>query len=96
MLALRKIAAGVTITGVLGAAAVGIGSGVASATPASPGGAGTVWAQDHDGWGHGNDDWYGHDNGWHGDHRGWDNGPGIYWPRPCITGPFGYVTVCAP
>jgi hypothetical protein len=95
---LKTIAAGAAIAGALGFAAIGAGSGVASAAPPATGG---QWAQDP-GWDHG------HGPGWHGG----GYGPG-YWapppppppyygyggygppPPPCISGPLGFVQVCA-
>jgi hypothetical protein len=95
---LKNIAAGAAFAGVLGFTAVGLGAGVASAAPSAPVVAG--WQLDGHGghWGHGGDggDW--------GDRGGWDNGGdwggggnwgyGPAW-NPCVTGPFGFVTVCA-
>jgi hypothetical protein len=86
----RKFASITVLAAALGAGALGIGSGVASASPAfGPG----MIPMDH-GWG--GDDWdEHHGHGWGG--RGWDGytgwgGPG-YFPPPCLTVP--YVTICA-
>ena len=87
----KKIAAGAALAGALGFSAVGLGAGIASAAPPAPAVAG--WQLDGHGghWGHGGDggDW--------GDRGGWDNGGNWgYAPswNPCVTGPFGFVTVC--
>ncbi|MDR3664514.1 MAG: hypothetical protein P4L86_29715 [Mycobacterium sp.] len=75
---------------------MGISSGIASASPATDP---AVIPMDHGwGWGHGGGDWNDHRD-W--DNRGWDNrgwggpGPGVYITPPCVSGPLGYVTVCA-
>lgn len=93
MATLKKIASTTALATGLGAALLGIGSGVASATPAlDPG----MIPMDHGhGWGDG--DWNDH-HGWRG--RGWGggpswDGPSVYIAPPCVTGPLGYVTVCA-
>jgi hypothetical protein len=100
MATFRKIASTTALTAGLGAAVLGIGSGIASAAPATDP---AVIPMDHGwGWGHGGD--------WD-DHRGWGNrgwggpgwggpgwggpGPGVYITPPCVSGPLGYVTVCA-
>ncbi len=90
---LRNIAAGVGIAGAIGVAALGIGAGTANAAPPSP----ALHAGFAE-WGHG---WgprpwipgpppppaYGYDYG------GWNNyGPP---PPPCLSGPLGFVQVCA-
>ncbi|MUL64764.1 hypothetical protein BOO86_09850 [Mycobacterium sp. CBMA 234] len=76
---------------------MGIGSGSASASPATdPGmvpmdhgwGGGGDW-DDHHGWGHGG---WGHGGWGGGDDQGW-GGPGWGWPPPCLTVP--YVSICA-
>lgn len=92
MIDLKAIAARTAIAGVLGIAALGIGSGVANAAPPSPVGPDSSWAQDP-GWGHG-----------HGGGHGWNNGPGWGPPPPpaydyggyghgggCVTGPLGFL-----
>ncbi|MEN4477323.1 hypothetical protein C1S82_04715 [Mycolicibacterium cosmeticum] len=80
---LRKFATGAAIVGALGMGALGVGTATAAAAaPSAP------FAEDP-GWGHGHGDDWRWDNG---RHRGWDYGPGIY--LPCVTGPFGHVTVC--
>ena len=69
------------ITGALGVAAIGLGTGVANAAPGAPN-IDIVEKPHHDDW----DDW--------DDWRGWD-GPRYWGPvQACIsaTGPFGYVT----
>jgi hypothetical protein len=89
---LKRIAAGAAVAGALGFAAVGVGVGIANAEPQTPAVSGIAWQQDHDGhWGHGGD------GGYWGNGGDWDNrgywGPGPAW-NPCVTGPFGFVTVC--
>ncbi len=96
MIDVKTIAGGVALAGALGLGVLGIGTGVANATPASAAPE-TTWAQDP-GWGHG------HGPGWHGDGPGW-RGPGWAPPRPyygyggygapCVTGPLGFVQLCA-
>jgi hypothetical protein len=92
---LKSIAAGTAIAGALGLAALGIGTGVANAAPV---GLGTQWAQD---WGPGPGGWGGP---WGG--PGWAPPPppppapfygyGGYDPGPpCVTGPLGFVHLCA-
>jgi hypothetical protein len=86
MLDLKTIAAGSLIAGGLGLAAIGVGTGVANAAPASPVISGPQWLADDEG-GHG----HGHGHG--GDWGGWD-GPRYWDPvQACIVagGPFGYV-----
>ncbi len=88
-------AAGFAVAGALGLATLGIGS--ANAAPPMPG---TQWAQDHGGHGPGHGDWGGP---WRGPR--WAPPPpppppyygygGYYVPPPCITGPLGYVHICA-
>lgn len=87
---LKKIAAGAALAGALGFTAVGLGAGIASAAPSAPADAG--WQLEGH-WGHG-----GHGGGGYwGGRGGWDNGGswgyGPAW-NPCVTGPFGFVTVC--
>ena len=84
MLDLKTIAAGPLLAGGLGLAAVGMGTGVANAAPASPVITGPQWLADDDegGHGHGRDDW-----------GRWD-GPRYWDPvQACIVagGPFGFV-----
>jgi len=89
---LKTITAGVAIAGALGFAAIGVGSGVASAAPPATG---SQFAQGP-GWGHGPGP------GWHGGGYGGPGygygGPGYgyggYGP-PCASGPLGFVQVCA-
>jgi hypothetical protein len=100
MKSLKTIAAGAAIAGALGFAAIGVSEGVASAAPV-PGG---QFAQDPD-WGHGHG--HGHGGGWGGPGYwapppyyggGYDAGYGGYYgppPPPCISGPLGFVQVCA-
>ena len=95
----KKIAAGAALAGALGFTAVGLGAGIANAGPPAPVVAGIPWQQDggHGGyWGHGDGgDW---GDGGRGDNRGnWGYGGNWgYAPswNPCVTGPFGFVTVC--
>jgi hypothetical protein len=95
MNAMKKLASSAAIVGALGAAALGIGSGAANAAPPSSAGAGVAWAQDR-GWGHDHDDWRGDDRGGRGYAPDYGYGPGYYAPpSPCVTGPFGFVHVCA-
>jgi hypothetical protein len=93
MIVLKTIGAAVMMTGAIALAAVGVGSGVASAAPGMPG---TPWQQDDNGWGwgHGGHGHWGHDwegPGWDGDGPGW--GPGWGWGAPCVSAPF--VQACA-
>lgn len=97
---LKTIAAGATIAGSLGLAALGIGAGVANAAPV-PSQVG--WAQWGGGWDHGPG--YGH-GGWGG---GYGGGPGYWAPPPpppiydggygygqppCLSGPLGFIQLC--
>jgi len=96
---LMSIAAGTAVAGALGLAAFGIGTGVANAAPPI---AETQWAQ----WGPGPGPWGGpwggpgwgppppppppyYGYGGYGDYGGYDAGP------PCVTGPLGFLHVCA-
>jgi hypothetical protein len=102
MKSIKSIAAGVAIAGALGFAAIGAGSGVASAAPV-PGG---QFAQDP-GWGHGHD--WDHGGGWRGPggpgywapppppppYYGYGGYGGGYGGPPCVGGPLGFVQVCA-
>ena len=94
----KRIAAGTALAGVLGFTAVGLGAGIANAAPPALGVAG--WeSEGHGGhWGHGGGGDWGDRGGW-GDGGGWGyrgnwGGYGPAW-NPCVTGPFGFVTVCA-
>jgi hypothetical protein len=95
MKSLKTIAAGAAIAGALGFAAIGVGSGVASAAPPALGG---HIAQD---WGHGHG--WGHDHGWGGPGYWAPPPPPPYYgyggygppPPPCASGPLGFVQVCA-
>jgi hypothetical protein len=79
---LKKIAAGAVIAGTVGFTTLGFGTGLANATPASPG---IMWQQDGDGWwGHGHGHGHGH---WDGDGGGWGGGPGWGWGGPGWGGP---------
>jgi|GEM_PF-1431080 hypothetical protein len=103
MKSLKTIAAGAAIAGALGFAAIGVSEGVASAAPPVPGG---HFAQDP-GWGHGHGPgWRG--PGWGGPgywapppppppYYGGYAGYGGYGPPPppCLSGPLGFVQVCA-
>jgi hypothetical protein len=105
----KTIAAGATIAGSLGLAALGLGSGLANAAP-SPVASQVGWSQ----WGGGG---YGPGGGGHGGGgRGWGGGPGWGGGRgwggpppaygyggygygagygaPCVSGPLGLVRVC--
>jgi hypothetical protein len=98
---LKTIAAGAAIAGTLGFAALGIGSGVANAAPASVA-SGTGFAQ-YGGWGHGPGPGPWRPGGFRGG-PGW-RGPGYYggyggyggygYGPPCISGPIGLLHVCA-
>ena len=94
----KNAVAGFAAAGALGLAVLGIGSAVANAAPPMPG---MQWAQDHGG--HGPWGGPGH-GGWDGPR--WAPPPppppppyygygGYYLPPPCITGPLGYVHICA-
>jgi hypothetical protein len=80
MIDLKKIAAGAMIAGTLGFTALGLGSGVANASPTLPG---IPWQQDGGWWwghGHGHGHWHGGDGwGWGGPGWGWGGGPGWGW-----------------
>jgi hypothetical protein len=90
-------AAGFAVAGALGLATLGIGSTVANAAPPMPG---SEWAQDHGGHGPGGHGHWG--DPWRPGPR-WEPPPpppsygygGYYLPPPCITGPLGYVQICA-
>jgi hypothetical protein len=92
---IRKIATGALVTAGLGLAALGIGSGVADAAPISS----TNIAQWH-GWGPPPPG-----PGWRPGPVGWGGPPpppfyggGYGWappPPPCVSGPLGFVHVCA-
>ena len=90
---IQKIAAGAALACVLGFSAVGLGAGIANAAPPAPAVGG--WQFDGHGgnWGHGGGGWGGR-GGWDG---GGDWGYGGNWGYgpPCVTGPLGFVTVCA-
>jgi hypothetical protein len=94
MIDLKTLAAGATIAGVLGLGALGIGAGVANATPPLPTGPQIPWQQDGHGHGHWHGgDWGGDGGDWGGDWGG--NGPGWGWggvpgPFACISGPVGW------
>ena len=96
---LMRILAEATIAGALGFTALGLGAGVANASPLSPVVSGTPWAQDG-GHGHGGggcDDGCGGGN-W-GNQGNWGGGGGNWgapgWngaPIGCISGPVGWGT----
>jgi hypothetical protein len=72
MIVLKKIAAGAELAGTLGLATLGLGTGIANATPASPG---IPWQQDDGGWwGHGQG--HGHGGDWGRGRGGWGGGWG--------------------
>jgi hypothetical protein len=101
----KTIAAGIAIAGSLGLGALGLGSGVANASP-SPVLNGPGFALDR-GWGHGGGPWGG---GGDWGHRGYGGGPG--WAPPdygyggyggygdggygggCVSGPLGLLHFC--
>jgi hypothetical protein len=96
MIDVKTIAGGIALAGALGLGALGIGTGVANATPASAAPE-TTWAQDP-GWGHGHGPgWHDDRDGWRG--RGWAPPPPYYgyggYGAPCVTGPLGFVRLCA-
>jgi hypothetical protein len=88
MMGLKRVAAGATIAGMLGFAAVGLSTAVAGAAPVLPNAPATPWVQDHHGHGWGGGD--GDGGGDWGD-GGWGGGPGWGAPGPfgCISGPVG-------
>ncbi|MDT5153360.1 MAG: hypothetical protein QOI01_5093 [Mycobacterium sp.] len=97
MIDLKTIAGGIAVAGTLGLAALGIGSGVANAAPSQTAPE-TTWAQDGGGHGHGGGgDWHGDGDGWRGPR--WAPPPPYYgyggYGGPCVTGPLGFVQVCA-
>ena len=95
---LKKLAGATAIAGALGWSALGLGAGLANATPIPQVAPGTVngapLPADHDGWGWGGD----HDHwGWRGgdedDHGGWGGPVGWGWlPPPCAS--VGWVSAC--
>ncbi|MDT5398416.1 MAG: hypothetical protein QOK33_1647 [Mycobacterium sp.] len=109
MKSLKTIAAGAAIAGALGFAAIGVSEGVASAAPVPGGqfaqdpgwGHGPDWGHDHGG------GWRGPGGGGPGYWApppyyggGYDAGYGGYGgygppPPPCLSGPLGFVQVCA-
>jgi hypothetical protein len=90
---LRAIAAAFAVTGTLGFAGLGVGSGVAGATPSLPNAPAIPWQQDGHGHGHWGPGWGGGDGDWgEGD---WGGGPGWGWggvpgPFGCVSGPVGF------
>ena len=109
MKSLKTIAAGAAIAGALGFAAIGVSEGVASAAPVPGGqfaqdpgwGHGPDWGHDRGG------GWRGRGPGGPGYWApppyyggGYDAGYGGYGgygppPPPCLSGPLGFVQVCA-
>jgi hypothetical protein len=90
-----KMIATLAIAGGLAVGAVG-GAGVANADDGWQHGDGHGWHGGHDGGGRGWGDgggWNG--GGWNG--GGWNGGGWNGWGGggPCVTGPLGFVTVCA-
>ncbi|MEE6165910.1 MULTISPECIES: hypothetical protein [Mycobacteriaceae] len=92
MKSLKRVAVGAAIAGALGVSALGLGSATANAAPLTPG---VQWSQGpwhHGGWGGG--------PGW-GDGPGWGPPPPPPyvgyggWAPPCVSGPLGFVQVCA-
>jgi len=96
MIVLKTIAAGAAIAASVGLAGLGVGTAVANAAPPSvTTGSGLA---EYGGWGYGHD----HGGGWRpGDWRGGprDYGYGGYggygYGPPCVSGPLGFVHVCA-
>lgn len=89
---LMSTAAGIAVAAALGLAALGIGSGVATAAPGAPG---TQFVQDR--WGHGPGP-----GPWGG--PGWGPPPAPYYgydygaynaAPPCLSGPLGFLQLCA-
>ena len=89
---LMSMAAGIAVAAALGLAALGIGSGVATAAPGAPG---TQFVQDR--WGHGPGP-----GPWGG--PGWGPPPAPYYgydygaynaAPPCLSGPLGFLQLCA-
>jgi hypothetical protein len=100
MIVLKTIAAGAAIAASLGLAGLAVGSGVANAAPPSVT-AGSGLAE-NGGWGHGHGDGGGgwRPGGWRGGGGGYGYGPGYGYggygyPPPCVSGPLGFVHVCA-
>ena len=77
---LKRLIGSVAIVGVVGASSLGIGAGIANASPAQPNsGTAAVQPVDWHGHGYGHGRGYGHGYG-HGDYRGgW---PGFQWWHP--------------
>jgi hypothetical protein len=92
----KTIAAGATIAGSLGLAALGLGSGLANAAP-TPLATQVSFSQ----WGGGGYYPHGGRHDWGG--PGWGAPPAAYGyggygygvPPPCVSGPLGLVHVCA-
>jgi hypothetical protein len=81
---LKSLAATSAIASGLVLGAIGLGGGVASATPVSPVTGPVTWTQDKHGHGH---DW---DDDWgRGDWNDW-RGPAWTGPVGCISGPVGW------
>ena len=98
MIDLKTIAAGFAVAGALAFSALGLGVGVASAAPISPGVSGTPLPQDDGWWGHGHGHGHGHWGGgddwggpWWGPGGGWGYGGGV---NACVSasGPWGFVS----
>jgi hypothetical protein len=97
---LKKLAGATAIAGALGWSALGLGAGLANATPipqVAPGTAnGAPLPADHDDWGGGGDgdhDHWGPRGGDWGDGGGWGGPVGWGWlPPPCAS--VGWVSGC--
>jgi hypothetical protein len=89
---LINVAAGLGIAGAMGVAALGIGAATANAAPPSPGSS-VEFAR----WGHG---WDPRPGPWGPPPPpAWGYGYGDYGyappPPPCVSGPLGFVSLCA-
>ena len=91
---LIRFTAGLGIAAAIGAATLGIGTATSNAAPATA--VHTEFAEWCHGWGHGPGPWRPGPRHWGGygyGYGGW-NGYG-YGPPPCVSGPLGFVNVCA-
>jgi hypothetical protein len=93
---LKRIAAGIGVAGAIGAAAMGIGTATANATPVAAQAGFAQWGPH---WGPGPVPWVPGPPppppppAWGYNYGGWNNyGPP---PPPCVSGPLGFVSVCA-
>ena len=103
---IKNIAKVAIVSAGLGLATLGVGAGMANASPVTSGPGIAAWGGGGD-WGHhGGGGWGGGGGGWRGGGPGWGGGGpgwgGAGWgggwggpPPPCISGPLGFVSVCA-